>query len=94
MQQAGENGSLCDAAIHFEYHTAATFQGGWGEGSSVQVAVDMNMGEVDLHLDGPAARIVRLMVLASSLTTGEAMMASWTKAFRGLTSLDARQGKF
>ena len=93
MQETGENGTLCDAAIHFGLHTAATFQGGWGEGSSVQVAVEMNMGEVDLHLDGPAAKIVRLMVLTSSLMTGEAMV-SWTKAFRGLTSLDARQGKF
>lgn len=97
MQKAGENGALRDATIHFEYHTMATFQGGWGDMMSrVQVAVEMNMEEVELFLDEPGARIVRLLtwVLASSLTTDEAMMGSWIEASRGSTSSGAQQGRF
>ena len=71
MQEVGENGTLCDATIHFENHTMATFQGVWEEVSWVQVAVETKMGQVDLRLDEPVARVVRLLtwVLASSLTT-------------------------
>lgn len=97
MQKVGENKTLCDATVHFEYHTMATFQGGWGHVMSwVQVAVEMKKEEVEFLLDEPEARIVRLLtrVLASSLTTDEAMMGSWIEASRGSTSSGAQQVRF
>lgn len=78
-------------------YTMTTFQGGWEDVMSrVQAAIEMKMGEVELRLNEPGAKIVWFLtwVLASSLTTNEAMMGSWTEASRSLTFSDAQQGKF